>query len=307
MSSFGPLPKWSLCLTGSRLEQNVATRWVSGLCAMFVSMTFSGALVAAEADVEVDVEAAEALRSMPATPWYDRESGSYAPPRVPGDGDNAIRRDGWLKKGDSSSAGSDNSNQGGGTYRGPAWGFGAGVFSSWFSTAVISLLGIMLIAVLMLLTYHSLRNYLPTHFSEARPMKAIEIDPARVVDLPFEVAPTNNDPLSEAERLMRAGQLDAATVFLYGYMLLVLDHARKIHLQKGKTNRMYLRELGSDRRLRGMLENTMLAFEDVFFGKHSITHERFMQQWNQIDEFQRLITASIAPGPPGRTPEVATA
>ena len=74
-------------------------------------------------------------------------------------------------------------------------------------------------------------------------------------------------------------------------MLLVLDNAHKIHLVKGKTNRMYLRELRREPpRLRAIMEMSMLAFEQVYFGKHSISAEHFALLWGQLDEFHQLVT-----------------
>ena len=88
---------------------------------------------------------------------------------------------------------------------------------------------------------------------------------------------------------MRAGRYNEAVVYLYGYMLLALDQSRKIHLQKGKTNRMYLRELRSEMQLQSIVSKTMLAFEDVFFGRYEIDRGRFEMLWDQRDEFHRLV------------------
>ena len=148
--------------------------------------------------------------------------------------------------------------------------------------------------VIVMLIIHSLRKYLPNPMESAKNIRGVEIDPTRVADLPFDVMPTRGDPLSEAEMLWRAGRYDEAIVFLYGYMLLALDHARKIHLQKGKTNRMYLRELKSQPGLKRIVESTMLAFEDVFFGKHAIGRDRFELIWDQLQEFHHLLTPAPA-------------
>ncbi|MGN6134986.1 MAG: hypothetical protein ACTHOU_10820, partial [Aureliella sp.] len=67
----------------------------------------------------------------------------------------------------------------------------------------------------------------------------------------------------------------------------------KIVLHRGKTNRMYWHELGSNRQLRELLLPAMLAFEDVFFGRHSIDRERFFAIWNQLDNFHRMLAPAI--------------
>ena len=60
-------------------------------------------------------------------------------------------------------------------------------------------------------------------------------------------------------------------------------------LTKGKTNRQYLREIGPRRRLRDLVERTMIAFESVFFGHHPLDQRRFEACWSQVAEFQRLL------------------
>ncbi len=93
---------------------------------------------------------------------------------------------------------------------------------------------------------------------------------------------------------MRAGRYNEAVIYLYGYMLLALDQARKIHLQKGKTNRMYLRELRSNEALHKIVRQQILAFEDVFFGRYDIDAARFATLWQQLDAFHRLLQPAPA-------------
>ena len=67
-----------------------------------------------------------------------------------------------------------------------------------------------------------------------------------------------------------------------------------IRLAKGKTNRQYLREITrSGRRALGdILEQTLLAFEDVFFGDRELPRDRFEACWQQLAEFDRLLQQS---------------
>ena len=37
----------------------------------------------------------------------------------------------------------------------------------------------------------------------------------------------------------------------------------------------------------GILENAMIAFEDVFFGHHTLERERFEACWRQVGAFQK--------------------
>ena len=43
------------------------------------------------------------------------------------------------------------------------------------------------------------------------------------------------------------------------------------------------------RRLRDLVERTMIAFESVFFGHHPLDQRRFEACWSQVAEFQRLL------------------
>ncbi len=74
------------------------------------------------------------------------------------------------------------------------------------------------------------------------------------------------DLLAEARRHYQAGNYGAAIVYLFSFQLVQLDKRQIIRLAKGKTNRQYLREVGPRAALLRLVEQTMVAFEDVFFG-----------------------------------------
>ena len=112
---------------------------------------------------------------------------------------------------------------------------------------------------------------------------------AREEALPFSVEQMAGDPLTQARRMADDGKFDLAIVYLYSYQLLALDQARRIHLQKGKTNRMYLRELITTLGLLPIVKGTMMKFEEVYFGKHSISSESFEQSWKELDQFHQLL------------------
>ena len=61
-----------------------------------------------------------------------------------------------------------------------------------------------------------------------------------------------------------------------------------IRLTKGKTNRQYLREVGARISLRQLVEQTMIAFEDAFFGRHPLDQTRFESCWFRLGEFDKL-------------------
>ena len=68
-----------------------------------------------------------------------------------------------------------------------------------------------------------------------------------------------------------------------------LDKHHLIHLSKGKTNRQYLREVGRRAALGKLLQQTMVTFEDVFFGNHAIDRARCDRCWSKQDRFQALV------------------
>lgn len=110
----------------------------------------------------------------------------------------------------------------------------------------------------------------------------------RIEALPLPADRRQIDLLAEAERYYRDGHYGMAIVYLFSYQLVQLDRHRLIHLTKGKTNRQYLRELGRRTPLRRLLEQSMIAFEDVFFGHHTMDRLRFESCWSRLDEFEAL-------------------
>jgi hypothetical protein len=116
----------------------------------------------------------------------------------------------------------------------------------------------------------------------------------RLEQLPFDLARPQGNLLSEARRLYEQGRYSEAVVYLFSYELVTLDRHQWIHLTKGKTNRQYLREAGKSPQVRGLLERTMVAFEDVFFGHHDLDRERFEACWQGLDEFHRTLEQGAA-------------
>jgi hypothetical protein len=113
----------------------------------------------------------------------------------------------------------------------------------------------------------------------------------RLEELPFPLEQTDGDLLSAARRASEQGDYDRAIVLLYSYQLLELDRREDIRLTKGKTNRQYLRELRARPQLARLLTTSMVAFEDVFFGGHSLAQERFEECWQ--DAMQLLAASEV--------------
>lgn len=246
------------------------------------------------------VDPNKAIESLQRNDWYDKQNREFAPPRDLKDPDDSLRRSDWLRKVRQAKTSAPNSTTSTGS---SSWfGWLAGLDSQLINYAVISVVGVLLLLSIFLVSYWSRHNWLPGRYRRRGDFKPTPIDMTKVFDLPFEVQPTRHDPLSEAEFLMRAGRFDEAIVFLFGYTLLALDQANMIQLQRGKTNRMYLRELNGRKSLISITERTMLAFEDVFFGRYSLSRDRFTEIWSQLPAFHELIRPRDADNPPMKVP-----
>ncbi len=235
-------------------------------------------------------EAQRAAQSLPIKNWYDANSGSYVPPQVPAAQDNALRSQGLVGKAPAPQAASNSSwwpdwNWGGGAGMGNWW----AAWGQWLSISLYILSILVLISLIALLVYYSVRDYWPERSDKKLPAKALTIDPARMVDLPFEMQDSSGDPLSAARAALQRRDFDAAIAYLFSYLLLALDQSRTIHLQRGKTNRMYLAEIKRNVQLASIVEQAMLLFEASYFGKHTATERPFLEVWEQLDTFHRQL------------------
>ena len=95
--------------------------------------------------------------------------------------------------------------------------------------------------------------------------------------------------LDQARHFYQAGNYAAAMLYLFSHQLVQLDRRQIIRLAKGKTNRQYLREVGQAAVLRQLVGQTLVAFEDVFFGHHDIDRQRFEACWTRLPEFDSLL------------------
>jgi hypothetical protein len=178
--------------------------------------------------------------------------------------------------------------------------------------------------VLALILFLLVRAYLdrqPAPHADGGATEAGDAD--RVEALPFPVHSGRGNLLDEARRHWQEGNYAQAIVYLFSFQLVHLDKQQVIRLNKGKTNRQYLREIGPRGgaektgtgsepawatlgyaasgevpvpvfsapprgRLQGLVEHTMLVFEDVFFGNRTLDRARFETCWSRLDEFQAL-------------------
>lgn len=130
--------------------------------------------------------------------------------------------------------------------------------------------------------------------TDASPLDDRGRDVDRVEALPFKLGRQTTDLLGEARRHYEAGDYSEAILYLFSHQLVELDRHQIIRLVRGKTNRQCVREIGPRRVLRQLVEETMVAFEDVFFGDHKLSRARFEACWFRVDEFHGLLREAVA-------------
>jgi len=147
----------------------------------------------------------------------------------------------------------------------------------------------LLVLLLGLIAYLIATSFLKEEVSEATSVRKVvesRRDVDRVEALPFQVRAATGDFLAEASRLYQAGKYSEAIVYLFSFELVELDRHHVIRLAKGKTNRQYVRETRQRQVLRAILETTMVAFEDAFFGNKTLSRETFERSWTRVNEFR---------------------
>jgi hypothetical protein len=132
---------------------------------------------------------------------------------------------------------------------------------------------------------------------EAKDLLAHEREKAKIQDLPFEIEQTAMGLLGQAAKLRAAGDYSKAIVYLFSHVLVEMDGARCIRLTRGKTNRIYLRELRGREMLKSFTNQLVQAFEFAFFGKHQLSQESFEAIWQQLPVFEENLK-HFEPGTP---------
>jgi hypothetical protein len=228
-----------------------AARW---LAIAVVSVTIGSRAdqtACAQAEVDEAVTAgAESLDSWWDYPWYDSQNDS-------------IRRIDLKSK---RAANSPNPTGGGGG----TWSW------DWLGWLLIAL---VVAAILFMLLRVYLNRDARRNAAGAAALAGAPASVDRLEELPFQLDRPADDLLTAARHAYEQGNFDQAIIFLYSHQLLELDKRQAIRLTKGKTNRQYLRELRTRPALVPLLATSMVAFEDVFFGGHSLGRERFEAAW----------------------------
>lgn len=228
--------------------------------------------------------------------WYDADSDSIVPVPVKPVVDDSVNRDSrWLPKPERVKKPKKNSvAPAGGTAGGGSGGvFGSGLTLSnlfgWFVLIVLlaGTIGLLLYAMSKAEVDLSTNpNKRPQNSDDGPDSQTIE----RMKHLPAELRRTDVNLRSEAERLMIAEQFDQAIILLFAHQLLLLDRVGILRLNRGKTNREYLRETHlRDVKAAERLQGTVDAFERSYFGRHAITVNEFAELWRGNIELEQNV------------------
>jgi len=252
--------------------------FVSVMLAVASSVVVPAAATADPADDSAVATGKDALSGVGRLPWYDKSQDDVRPLHmIPRDtADSSNRNSTWAEPDKSTTTNSSSGSSG------PRFSLLGGALQWVGMTVLVVLLGVLAFLIA--------KAFLRDEVAETTVTRKIVVsnrDAARVEALPFAVRKPTGDFLSEARRLYEAGDYSEAIIYLFSYELVELDRQHLIRLGKGKTNRQYLRELRGRPALQAVLETTMIAFEDAFFGRKTLTRERFEVCWQRLDELHR--------------------
>ena len=238
---------------------------VSRLAVIIVaSLVAIGFARLAWADDDAGVDEARQALSREGFPWYDKHEDALRPVRVsvPWDIPNAPKTS-WTPS---------------------FWGI-----SGWELLMFSAFGAVLLIVIWLLIRAYLNREETLTTGDVPRMRHTAVDDAARIEALPFRIRRGDIDLLAEARRLYEEGKFGEAIIYLFSYQLVEMDRRQVIRLAKGKTNRQYLRDLRRLPPLRALIERSMVAFEEVFFGGHTLDRTRFESVWQQLSQFNNLI------------------
>jgi hypothetical protein len=215
----------------------------------------------------------ESLTSRGNLPWYDAEEDALRRIEVQPNEDDAKRHSEWAR-----------------TQGQPS------TQTRWSGEFLLTLLRILawigiglLVALIIWALLWAMRRAERFSDSTAAEATSIELAASRIEDLPMPVQPQHADLLAAAQAYVEAGDLRNAIIYAFAHQLVELDKHHLIQLTKGKTNREYLRELRAHPSFIPLLSSLMLAFEEVYFGNHDITRQRFDQCWQDLDRFHHQL------------------
>ncbi len=249
------------------------SRWITMVLACFTVMTIFASTASCADDREVIQRSTNSI-------WYDTEQGSIKPSGTAKKAlDVSDRHDAvaspdlpydwsWLD-----------------WFTTDLSDFFTWIFSGWKIVLILFFLILIFTIAYIIWQYTDFgARYSPTRRKTTK--AALEREAVKIQDLPFEIEQSLLGLLGQAERHRAAGDYSRAIAYLYSHVLVTLDEARCIRLAKGKTNRMYMRELKDREAIRGFANQLVTVFEFTFFGKHQLDAPTFDSIWNQLATFE---------------------
>jgi multisubunit Na+/H+ antiporter MnhG subunit len=275
------------------IPTQLARIWLSILFALALTAASEGQDSANAAD-----EASPTSRALSTTPWFDGEQGKLIPFHIDPVNDDSLNRESrWLPKAkrvrqpvkNTSKTKTGTTGTGGNILT-------KGIFGTTMS--LTNLLGwILLFAFIALavgaLFYALSRSEFDSAISSKTNFGKVPKSPneqtlERMKHLPAELRRTDVNLRHEAERLMQSGNYDQAIILLFGHQLLLLDRIGILRLNRGKTNRKYVRETRStDSAAAKCLQATATAFERSYFGRHKISQRKFADIWRANEQLEK--------------------
>jgi hypothetical protein len=168
---------------------------------------------------------------------------------------------------------------------------------SWLGEPILVMVVAVVAALLAFLTVLIVRVIRQLRGDRAPPRRQRD-DPLvtadRVEALPFLRERPLGDLLALARQHYEQGNYSEAIIYLFSYQLVELDRSTVIRLARGKTNRQYLREAGRLQPVKRLLERTMITFEEVFFGRRALDRSGFESCWNEMGQFENLLSQAQA-------------
>ncbi|WP_186776191.1 DUF4129 domain-containing protein [Rubripirellula reticaptiva] len=226
--------------------------------------------------------------------WFDSDKQSLIPVDVDPELDDSVNRDSrWLPKPEKvakpKTPTTPTTNTGNGGLFGTGWTLanvlGWGLLATLFALAIAIILFAMNKAEIDLTANPSTRCG-----SVANNNTPDEQMIQRMKHLPAELRRTDVNLRTEAERLMNENLFDQAIILLFGHQLLLLDRVGMLRLNRGKTNRKYLRETREiNPKTSTALQETVDAFERSYFGRHEITASEFAELWKSNRDLESSI------------------
>jgi hypothetical protein len=220
--------------------------------------------------------------------WYDADRDEILPVTVKPIVDDSLNRDSrWLPKAKRIKESSKTSTAGGSGGTGGT-GNASGLFGSGLTIGNVfgwMLLIAIVVGAVTALAYALSRTEVDFGaYSKSKSKNASGTPDEQTIErmkhLPAELRRTDVNLRSEAQRLMNEGQYDQAIILLFAHQLLLLDRVGMLRLNRGKTNRKYVRETRAmDSESADRLQGTVTAFERSYFGRHVITEGEFADLW----------------------------